>query len=120
MFSLTSAKQAAATVKQYARALTGDNVVLGDVVRVNASAGGGHAVVLHIDGSKMHVTGFYQDGKRWTDFVQMSDCRRATPYQIDKLVKVASISGYEMELISRELAANIEEAACLEMAAAAV
>lgn len=106
MYNLT---QAAAVVKQYARALTGDNVKLGDVIRINASAGGGHAVVLHINGTTMHVTGFYTDGTRWHDHVDMKDARHATPYQIEKLVKVASMSGYEMELIQIELAANMAE-----------
>lgn len=97
------------TAKQYARALTGDNVVIGDVIRINASAGGGHAVVLHINGQTMHVTGFYTDGTRYHDFVQMADARHATPYQINKLVEVAQ-RGIEWELICREIAANAQEA----------
>lgn len=95
--------------KQYARALTGDNVKLGDVVRLNASAGGGHAVVLHISGQTMHVTGFYTDGTRWHDLIEMKDARHATPYHIAKLVAAAQISGYEMALINIELAGNMAE-----------
>lgn len=94
-------------VKQYARALTGDNVSIGDVVRLTASVGGGHAVVLHIDGTTMYVTGFYTDGERWHGFVEMKDARHATPHHIDKLVKAAQISGYEFEFINIELAGNM-------------
>jgi hypothetical protein len=97
------------TAKQYARALTGDNVKLGDVVRLTPNAGGGHAVVLHIDGTTMHVTGFYTDGERWHDLIDMKDARHATPYHIQKLVAAAQISGYEMTLINIELAGNMAE-----------
>jgi hypothetical protein len=108
MLNLT---QTAADVRQFARVLTGDNVKLGDVIRINANKGGGHAVVLHISGTTMHVTGFYEDGERWWDFVQMADARHATPYQINKLVRVANAAGIEMALIQIELAGNIAEAA---------
>lgn len=120
MFSLNTAKQTAATVKQYTRVLTGDNVKLGDVIRIVASAGGGHAVVLHIKGTTMHVTGFYTDGTRWHDFVDMRDARHATPHNIAKLVAAANASGYEMQFIQIELAANIAEVECQAIQAAAV
>jgi hypothetical protein len=102
MFNLM---QTAAIVRQYTRALTGDSVVIGDVIRLAASVGGGTAIVLDTRTADMHVTGFYEDGERWHEIVPYNAARHATPRQIARLQAVAP--ALEIDLIAMLCAANI-------------
>lgn len=97
-------------VKQTARFLLGDSVVIGDVITIAESAGGGHAVVLWVDDNKqqLHVTGFYEDGERWHDFVEFADATRGVPRWARNLHAAALAAG-ELYNITSELAYNMAE-----------
>lgn len=97
-------------VKQTASFLLSDGVVIGDVITIAESAGGGHAVVLWVDDNKreLHVTGFFTDGTRWYDFVKFADATHAAPRWVRKLYAAALAAG-ELYNIESELKYNMVE-----------